>query len=448
MSDAITKRTRRWRWLVLGSAWWAYAGLYFCRKAFYAVKDALGDQLGFNEVDLSYIGAVYLITYTTGQFIAASVGQRVGARRWLLIGMASSVAANVVFAFSANLWTFMLFMAVNGVAQAAGWSCCMGAIGAWTTRQERGTIMGFWATCYQLGSVMATNWAGLWLGLSFLDIDGAGSTPDTWRQAFLAGAAVLFLTWLGVWAFLRNQPEDVGLPPVVDNPEQVRGAGDESGTSGQDPASHLSDVDTAFRWTRSLITTILLVGVCYMGIKFVRYAVWSWSAYFLSDYYHLEGDVAAYYSTVFDWGGFAGVIVAGYLSDRFFGARRATLSFVMLGGMTAACVFLYVFGTASVAMFIGGMVMVGFMLYGPDSLLSGAGAIDLGSRRAAIAAAGIINGMGSAGSVIQELGVARIYRASESQIGPVFALLIGASAVSLLSLGIVLWRNRRGLSDL
>ncbi len=434
MTAELTARVRRWRWFVLGSTWWAYAGLYFCRKAFYAVKDALGDQLGFDEVDLSYIGAVYLIAHTIGQFISASVGQKVGARRWLLIGMGASIVANVVFAFSTSLTTFMIFMAVNGVAQAAGWSCCMGAIGAWTTRRERGTIMGFWATCYQLGGVMATNWAGLWLGLSFVALAGAGSAPDTWRQSFLAGAAVLVAAWLLVFFFLRNKPEDLGLPPVLDEP-----ASEEGGST---------TAETAFRWTRSLVTTILLVGVCYMGIKFVRYTIWSWSAYFLSDYYHMERDIAAYYSTVFDWGGFAGVIVAGYLSDRFFKARRALLSFIMLGGMTAGCVFLYLFGTASVAMFIGGMVVIGFMLYGPDSLLSGAGAIDLGSRRAAVAAAGIINGMGSIGAVVQELGVARIYQSSQSQVGPVFALLIGASALSMVALGVILLRNRRGLSDL
>jgi len=440
MSDAavspeVAARRRRWRLAILGSTWWAYAGLYFSRKAFYAVKDVLGDHLGFDEVSLGYIGAIYLIAYTAGQFISASVGQRLGARRLLLTGMGLSVVANIVFATASGWWTFAVFMAVNGLAQATGWSTCMGIIGHWTSRGERGTIMGFWATCYQLGGVMATSWAGLWLGIAW----GSGG-PASWRVAFLAGAAVTAVCWLGVFLFARNKPEDVGLEPVQD--EHAAGVADDS------------DIDTAtssskgFRWTPALITTVVLVGLTYMGIKFVRYTVWSWSAYFLRDYYHLADDVSAYYSTVFDWGGFVGVVVAGYLSDKLFNSRRAGLSFLMLTGMTLGCVVLYAKGTDSVAWFVGSMVVVGFMLYGPDSLLSGAGAIDLGSRRAAIAAAGIINGMGSAGSVIQELFVASIYKESHGQVGPVFAMLIGASALAMGALGVVLWRNRRGLSDL
>ena len=38
---------------------------------------------------------------------------------------------------------------------------------------------------------------------------------------------------------------------------------------------------------------------------------------------------------------------------------------------------------------------VGFFLYGPDALLSGAGAMDIGSRRAAVFATGVIAGFGA-----------------------------------------------------
>ncbi len=42
------------------------------------------------------------------------------------------------------------------------------------------------------------------------------------------------------------------------------------------------------------------------------------------------------------------------------------------------------------------------MAMGPDSLLSGAGAMDVGSRRQAAVAAGVINGLGSIGPILQE----------------------------------------------
>ena len=43
---------------------------------------------------------------------------------------------------------------------------------------------------------------------------------------------------------------------------------------------------------------------------------------------------------------------------------------------------------------------IGFLLYIPDSLLSGTAAIDFGTKKGASTAAGFINGLGSAGAIL------------------------------------------------
>ena len=55
------------------------------------------------------------------------------------------------------------------------------------------------------------------------------------------------------------------------------------------------------------------------------------------------------------------------------------------------CAGLFLAGGASIFAFGACLALIGFMLFGPDSLLSGAGAVDIGSPRTAVAAAGIIN---------------------------------------------------------
>ena len=42
---ALTSSQRSWRARILVSTWLAYAGFYFCRKAFYVVKKPLGEAL-------------------------------------------------------------------------------------------------------------------------------------------------------------------------------------------------------------------------------------------------------------------------------------------------------------------------------------------------------------------------------------------------------------------
>ena len=122
--------------------------------------------------------------------------------------------------------------------------------------------------------------------------------------------------------------------------------------------------------------------------------------YFLGKNYGLRGDDAGYVSTLFDLFGIAGCIAAGYLSDRYFNGRRARISFFFLVAMGASCVLMYTLGQVTMTLFALSIALVGFTLYGPDALMTGAAAQDIGGRGTALAA-GIINGLGSVGAVVQ-----------------------------------------------
>ena len=47
------------------------------------------------------------------------------------------------------------------------------------------------------------------------------------------------------------------------------------------------------------------------------------------------------------------------------------------------------------------MVLIGFLLFGPDALVSSVAAQDLGGAAASGTAAGFINGVGSVGAILQ-----------------------------------------------
>lgn len=411
---------RTWRRNILVSTWLAYAGLYFCRKAFWAAKGTLGRDLDLSAADLGEIGVAYLIAYTIGQFLSAGNGMRFGARKLLLTGMAVSIGCNIVFGFANNYWTLTAFMVLNGLAQATGWPAVVGTIGRWTTRSERGTLMGFWGTCYQIGGVAATAWAAFWLAQMGL------------KGAFLMASLVTFGCWCAVFAWQRNEPADVGLEPL-DAEDEVQ-----LDANGEAPSF----------WTRQLITNLGLIGVFYFGVKFVRYALWSWTPYLLESNFGLQPDQAGYLSTVFDFAGFLGVITAGIVSDKLFRGKRTPPSFIMLIGMMAATALLYSVGGTSTVFFAICLGLIGFMLFGPDSLMTGAGAIEVGHPRMAVATAGIINGLGSLGSVVQDLVIGRLLTDSPDATGPVFQLLVGASLLSVTALGVLLVRTRMGKADL
>ncbi len=415
----LSPELRRWRTRVFVATWLSYFAYYFCRKPFYIAKPVLEAELGWTPEVLGAIGASYLVAYAIGQFTSAFFGDRVGARALVLSGMAVTALTNVAFGLTSMWLAFAIFMFVNGLAQATGWPGNVASMAEWFRRKERGTVMGLWATNFQAGGVAANAVAAYLLG------------AYGFRAAFFAGALVVVGVALIFWGHQRNRPRDVGLTLPEDDPA-------EAGSAAVDEGPVV--------WSRAVWTNALLVGAFYFFIKFIRYAVWSWAPYLLKKYYAMVPSQAGYLSTAFDLAGIVGVIAVGLISDRLFRGRRTSVSFLFVLLMTASCVFLYVLGTQSLLLFGVGIALVGFFLYGPDALMSGAAAIEVGSKRSAARAAGLINGMGAIGAVVQELVLGKLL--ASAGVAPVFMTLVASSLCAAGCLAILLWRNRTGAADL
>ncbi len=434
-----------WRVRVLATTWLSYAGFYFCRKNFAIAKSSLIDSLDISKSELAHVFTAYLVAYMLGQFLTSFLGRKVALRLLLLTGMGISLGCNIVFGFTylmgpAGYWPLLAFMVINGFAQATGWPGNVGVLGNWLPREGRGRVMAVWATSYQLGSVLAKSFAALMLGL-------AGAAWSFW------GAAVVMLgVWVLFYLFERDRPEDVGLPRMIEEVEvpDPSARTDEDGTAV--PAAPPAPGDRMITrgpfagWSRNAALTVFFMGSCYFVFKFLRYALDSWSPLAIRELFDVEPAMAGYISTAFDWVGFLGVLTAGWASDRFFKGRRYQTVVVMTVGMSLAFVFLAFVGTQSLALFAVGLSLCGFMLMGPDSLLSGVGAIDVGGRNQAIVAAGIINGLGSIGPIFQEEMVGSLldtggYMAS-------FHLMIAVSVLGIAGTLFLAHRSRKGLSRL
>jgi sugar phosphate permease len=86
------------------------------------------------------------------------------------------------------------------------------------------------------------------------------------------------------------------------------------------------------------------------------------------------------------------------------------------------------------------------MLMGPDSLLSGVGAIDVGGRKGAVTAAGLINGLGSIGPILQEEALGWMLARRGHAVA--FALLIAVAVLAVFGTAYLSMRSRRNLSSL
>lgn len=441
MATPLTPEHRKWRLRIFATTWLAYVAFYFCRKPFSVAKSSMQDEAGWTTTDLGNLWATYLIAYAMGQFLASRMGTHLGPRRNVLLGMVMSILATLAMGVSLSLPVLFGLMAINGLAQATGWSGNVGTMAGWFHKHERGKVMGAWSTNFTVGSIssgLVMAWVLSFRDPPLLDLELFGvaltwQEPAPWRWCFYTGALVLIAVALQFFFVQRNRPEDVGLAPVDD---PVTPADEARAPEPPPPA------DGWMGLSRNAWTNLLLVAGFYFFAKFVRYAVWSWSAYLLERNYGMDKAAAAFYSIAFDVCGIFGVLLTGYLSDRFFASRRAGVSLAMMIGMTAATGMLVSYGDSGVAVFIVLLGLVGLTLYGPDALLTGAGAIDIGGRRAATFAAAVISGFGSLGPVVQELVIAKLY--DPKDLGPVYVLLFTSAAFAALFCAALVWRNRRG----
>ncbi|MBV8759572.1 MAG: MFS transporter [Deltaproteobacteria bacterium] len=408
---------------MFAATWLSYVGFYFCRKPFSATKSAIGAEAHWDATVLGNIGAAYLIAYAAGQFLASYMGTKLGPRRNVLIGMAVSIAVTVAMPFSLDQNVMMGLMILLGLSQATGWSGNVGSMAGWFHRHERGRVMGAWSTNFNIGS-LTSGWVIAWiLGMA---------TPAPWRRCYFAGAAFLTAVWILFYAFQRNRPEDVGLAPV-DDPET---AVDESKEPDPPPQGFMGL--SGSQWTN-----LMLVAGFYFFVKFIRYAIWSWAPFFLHEHYFKPQGTANWLATSFDLLGLPGVYATGWLSDKYFASRRAGIAALMMLGVTAATTLLFIFYDANVWIFTLLLAAIGFTCYGPDALLTGAGAMDIGGRRGATFAAAVISGFGSMGSIVQELVIAHLYDPKKS-LEVIFGLLLGCAALGAAFCGLLVYRNKRG----
>lgn len=383
----LSDEQRVWRWKVLISTYFAYAGFYLVRKVFSLCKATLHTQYHFDFTSIANIGTAFLFAYMIGQFINAFIGRKWGPRVLLLGGLGVSMALSIACGFANSYPTFLGLMFFHGLAQAAGWPGAVGGVAEWLRRRERGTIMGFWSTNYAIGNIGAKLVGGFLLKHYSDEYGGYMGV----RYTFIGCTLLSFAIWWLVYFWQRSKPEDVGLPPIVDHehPED------------RVVASSMQEHAGFKAFAQLFLNPIVpLMGAAYFSIKFLRYTLDSWLPTFLA-LHGMDAGHSAYYSSIFDCAGFVGAVVAGFAVDRWFRSRWEIVCLLMGCGVVLGYLTVLRFGSSPVMLAVC-FGLVGFMLYGPDTLLSGAASVGVAGQRNAVAVAGLVNGVASIGPIVQE----------------------------------------------
>lgn len=432
-SSKLTPQGLRTRRGVFALTWTSYGSYYFVRKNLPIAKARLHTQLGISTGGLALLDTTFLFVYAIGQFGGGWLGDKIGARRLLGYGMLLSAIFCAAFGASSTLSAFTIFLALDGFFEATGWPGTMKAMAAWYDQKERGRVMGLWSTCFQVGPILAA-----WLIAELIARWG-------WRAAFFVPACVVALVGAVVLSFLQEKPLVQHL---------LDGTAKEGATEAEEAARLARNappdpkVVAAARKLALQNPVVWMLGFSYFGMKLIRYCIDLWSPYFLETSLGYAPTTATRLSTALQFGGIVGAVTIGWISDRWFPTRRGAVAAVTTA-VLAVSLAIYA-KTAGLGMVpnILGLALIGFCLFGPDALISGVAAQDLGGPYAAATVAGIINGLGSVGAIAQGFLFKTV--SERYGLGAVFYVLMVLAIISAIGLAAV-WRvqvlqERRGMN--
>src|ERR1700744_6331243 len=358
--------------------WLTYAGFYLCRKNLSIALPLLGRTSEMSSMRLANIVFGYSLLYAIGQFVFGFLSDRIGPKRVVGVGLLMIVVMNLAMGFHTAILWLMIFACLNGAAQATGWSGLVKIMASWFGPENRGIVMAWWGTNYVLGGFLATAFA-TWA------VAERSLLPELgWARGFLFPAILLSIIALLFLVHVKDTPAQINL-----HADLAEG----SAASVSDPTSW---IDLRMLLCKPSLWTI---GISYFFLELCRYALMFWLPYYMVRQLQYGVSTAGYLSSLYELVGIVGALLAGYISDRFNQSRRAPVSAVMLCGLGLLMLFQPVFvrlGFAGIAFVIS---LAGLLSYGPDTLLSGAAAQDIGEARSAATASGLIDGIGHLGAL-------------------------------------------------
>ncbi|WP_162549779.1 MFS transporter [Hymenobacter nivis] len=380
--SAPSSELKRWQLRTGLSLFMGYSAYYVCRSNLAIAAPLLIREFGgrgLNKEVLGQIASVGVLFYAAGKVLNGVLGDFLGGKKIFLLGMAGAVAATVAFGLGQGVAVFFAAWAANRLVQSMGWAGLVKTAANWFSYRSYGRVMGLLSLSYLFGDVVAK------LVLGQLLVQGLG-----WRGLFMTAAGVLAAVALGCAFSLKDAPESVGLAAPPTNPNSLF-AEKGTGPTTDRPASLGHLLGPYFH-----SPAFLLMLAMSFGLTALREAFSFWVPTYLVEAAHLSEGAASQWSALYSVCGMASILGAGYLSDAWLRGQRGALILGACVGLVPVLA-LMTQPASGPALPLVLTSLVGLLLLGPYSFLSGAMALDAGGRQGAATAAGLLDAVGYAG---------------------------------------------------
>lgn len=406
LQDPVEIKTQYgyWQRRILFSTIVGYAMFYFVRKNLSVAMPEMGRDLGLTKSDLGLFLTLHGLLYGVSKFANGFLGDRANARTFMAVGLLLSAIVNVFFGLSSAAITLGLLWLVNGWVQGMGFPPCARLMTHWFPPREFATKFAIWNSSHSIGAALVVVLCG-YLVAHF----------GNWRLCFFVPAVLAILCSIFLLVALRDTPPSLGLP------EAEGTALPDSGHDNFSSAVLKQVFANKYIWLISFANFFVYV---------VRYGVFDWGPTLLTEMKGIQIEHASWMVFAFEGSGIVGMLVSGWLTDRFFGGRGARVCvFSMLFAGIAMLLF-WKLPTHSAGLGTILLCLAGFFIYGPQALV-GTVTAKLATKRLAGTAIGLTGIFGYASTLVSGWGLGALVQKYGWNAG-----LAGLTAMAVVAVGL------------
>ncbi|HTR41380.1 MAG TPA: MFS transporter [Pseudomonadales bacterium] len=346
-----------------------YIGVYLCRKNFGVAVPLLQSSFHVDKAQIGAVDSYATIAYAAGKFFwGPNVIDRFGGKICFFLLLTGVAIFSGASAFATTLPMLALFYMANRFCGSGGWESMVKMVPDWFPARHMALAMAFLSLSFVFGGVCAVLLAG----------QVAAMTGNNWR-AMMGFPSIVLLGIIGIcWIVLSREKK---LPHAT--------------------AAGKSE------WKFSRIFDLAKIPqfwiVC--GLSFVltitRETFNVWTVDFLkTDAHHMSTRLAALLSTPFDAMGAVGILLLGWILDRLSPRKRNWLLFGILTAVAALIFGLPFFAHMQLWVVVTAIGLIGFLSYGPYSLLAGVLAVEIRGKDFVATVAGLVDASGYVAGIV------------------------------------------------
>ena len=437
--DNVVKKYRYWEWRTIAVLVVGYTLFYFVRKILGMAIPAMEAELGISKTQLGIFLTLHSIIYGCSRFVNGLLVDRFSKKKIMALGLFLTCAVNLFICFSPKLNGMLNLLdsdgkatlglvyligsmwVLNGYLQGMGVPPCLSLLAHWIKPSELATKQSIWNVSHTFG-------AGIVVALCGFMLDRYGYSA--WYLCFLVPALIALIGIPVLWFGLKDDPSQVGLPPVEKMEDGFK--------DGKDEHDQLENIDGA-KYKRIINKMVFsnpyiwIIAVSNFCVYVIRLTILDWGASFLTETKGMDiAEAGGLLATTEIVGGTLGMLLAGWISDKLFKSKAHRTCFFCI--IFATLAFTLFWKCESMTMSFILLVLSAFFIYGPQALY-GVCASQQATKHAAGTGNGIVGIFGYASSIVS--GVIFGSLAETGGWDSVFPVAIAFGVVGAIAIGLM-----------